>query len=393
MATAARQVCRQARQHLSSHRTQWLSLRQTATATKRCLSTSPMTRNAEDKQTESGGDGEDGNAPHFNSHFWRRLNRADRLKYQTSSPEVRKDMERVGKIMREELGPGSRTHREMDESIRNALHEIEESFPDPLEEREYRSDGFFNMGEKEDIGPDDDFKGDDISSTAHGELEQTREIREYARNAAWEMPLLAHLAKAFEKPTAATPLRFRYTTYLGEQHPAARKVVVEFDPKDLSLSGPQVDKLIKLLGPRYNPDTGIAKMSAEEFETQAQNKRYLGDTIKSLITEAKDPKETFADLPFDFRHHKPKPKLQFPDEWLLTVERKKELEDKRAARAALEAKQAETVAGLIDGIQAIEFSRNINAAKVEAPVMASVKAPLPSGKMGKKEMGQKAARR
>lgn len=40
-------------------------------------------------------------------------------------------------------------------------------------------------------GEDEEFKGDDISSAGHGELEQHREMREYARIAAWEMPLLS----------------------------------------------------------------------------------------------------------------------------------------------------------------------------------------------------------
>jgi small subunit ribosomal protein S35 len=65
-------------------------------------------------------------------------------------------------------------------------------FPPGPVERAPRNQGFFSMGEKEDIGPDeDDFQGDDISSLGHAELEQTREIREYARLAGWEMPLLA----------------------------------------------------------------------------------------------------------------------------------------------------------------------------------------------------------
>ena len=51
--------------------------------------------------------------------------------------------------------------------------------------------GFFAMDEEnEDPGEDPDFKADDISSTAHGELEQVRELRELFRVAAWDMPLL-----------------------------------------------------------------------------------------------------------------------------------------------------------------------------------------------------------
>lgn len=53
--------------------------------------------------------------------------------------------------------------------------------------------GFFAMGEDEpqDVGEDERFEGDDMTSTAHAQLEQHREIREYMRIAAWEMPMLS----------------------------------------------------------------------------------------------------------------------------------------------------------------------------------------------------------
>ena len=53
--------------------------------------------------------------------------------------------------------------------------------------------GFWADGQEavEEVGPDEEFAEDDISSLAHGDLEQHRELREYARLAAWEMPLLS----------------------------------------------------------------------------------------------------------------------------------------------------------------------------------------------------------
>jgi len=75
---------------------------------------------------------------------------------------------------------------------------------------------------------------------------------------------------------------------MGEFHPADRKVVVEFCPEDLTdLTEVQVLKLKKLAGPRYNPEKDIIKMSCEQFEHQAQNKRYLGDLIEKMIATAK----------------------------------------------------------------------------------------------------------
>lgn len=75
---------------------------------------------------------------------------------------------------------------------------------------------------------------------------------------------------------------------MGEFHPAERKVVVEFAPRDLKdLTPAQQLKLMKLAGPRYNPAKELIRMSCERFEHQAQNKRYLGDLVNKMIETAK----------------------------------------------------------------------------------------------------------
>lgn len=83
------------------------------------------------------------------------------------------------------------------------------------------------------------------------------------------------------------PLRFRYTSYMGEYHPAEKKVVVEFSPSDFGLTEIQELKLKKMAGARYNPEKDTVKMSCESFEHQAQNKRYLAELVESLVIEAK----------------------------------------------------------------------------------------------------------
>lgn len=117
----------------------------------------------------------------------------------------------------------------------------------------------------------------------------------------------------------SAPLRFRYTTYLGEHHPAAKKVVVEFTTKDLaaasSLTEAQRIKLIKLVGVRYNPSKDLVRMSCEKYGEPAQNKRYLGDLVNKIVAEAKDTTDMFEDVPLDFRHHKPKKVHVFPESW------------------------------------------------------------------------------
>jgi small subunit ribosomal protein S35 len=155
-------------------------------------------------------------------------------------------------------------------------------------------------------------------------------------------------------PTAKTPFRFRYTSYLGESHPAHNKVVVEFSVTDLSsLSDMQKSKLIKLAGPRYNPSTEIIKMSCELYSTLDQNKRWLGDKITALLAEAKDRKDTFEDVPFDFRHFRPKVRHEFPKEWVLTEERKRYLEASREKMKQLDTEKLEN-GELVDGVKIIE---------------------------------------
>lgn len=261
-----------------------------------------------------------------------------------------------------------------------------------------------------------------LPSQAHAELETHREIRAFARKAAWEMPLLGSLSKPFSPPTQATPLRWRYTSYMGEQHPAAHKVVVEFAPADLpDLNEKQKLKLVKLVGARWNPHKEIVRMSCESFGSQAQNKRFLGETIGKLLAEAKDPKaDSFEDLPQDLRHvinkrmqRKQKALLRarllnpytgFPASWRMTEERRAELEARRAEALpapAVEKIEAEGIEGeaqvqaeetnkVVSGLEAIEEARKIADLKaLEEPIMAEARAPLAKGHVGRRQMGQR----
>ncbi|KAI0535345.1 mitochondrial ribosomal subunit protein-domain-containing protein [Xylaria digitata] len=218
----------------------------------------------------------------------------------------------------------------------------------------------------------DKFDEDDIMSMAHAKFEEFREYREYARIAAWQMPLLSKLATPFEPPTAQEPLRFRFTSYMGEFHPAEKKVVVEFSPRDLPLDEAQQQKLRKLLGPRWNPETDIAKMSCEQFEHPAQNKRYLGDLVNKLVEQAKDPTDMFEDVPLDTRHHTFKVKPKFPKEWRMTEERRKFLEDTRERNLLLDQKKEEE-GTLISGAEKIEAFFNPPKPASQTPEMAHLR--------------------
>ena len=158
-------------------------------------------------------------------------------------------------------------------------------------------------------------------------------------------------AKPFDLPGTNQVLRFRYTTYMGESHPAEKKTVIQFATKDLAkaagLSEAQRIKLIKLAGVRYNPDTDTVKMSSEKYEFAAQNKRYLGDLVAKLVKEAQNEEDMFEDVPLDFRHHKQKKKHVFPEEWKLTGKRVEELQALRMVeqQPALEAPKNQSEEG------------------------------------------------
>ena len=167
---------------------------------------------------------------------------------------------------------------------------------------------------------------------------------------------------------------------MGEVHPGSKKIVLEFCTRDLRvLTEAQRIKLIKLVGPRYNPENDIVKMSSEMFETPAQNKRYLGDLVDTLIEEAKDETDTFEDVPLDFRHHKFKPRREFPEEWKLTKEKKKGLEEGRKLR--LEAEREREVQGkLVEGVRVVEEAMKKLPVRDESRVLLAAQQGKKGGK-------------
>ena len=174
---------------------------------------------------------------------------------------------------------------------------------------------------------------------------------------------------------------------MGETHPAETKVVVELCSNDLTpthLTEEQRITLLKLVGTRYNPSNDIIRMSTEKFPTRAQNKRYLGDQVDSLIEEAKQG-DAFTDIPLDLRHHKPKAKPKFPQEWALTEDRHKQL---RATREQRRIAQEERLA-IVDGNEVIhEAIRKLPALSAITVGTGEVEkervsARGPKGKMGR----------
>ncbi|KAL2009898.1 hypothetical protein VTN00DRAFT_5705 [Thermoascus crustaceus] len=294
-----------------------------------------------------------------------KLSKEERSMYEMLSPEDRELFDAENRKFVEEYNDPEKRAAAFAE-IERAVAQVEREEPMRFEDVRDKSRGFWAEEEDDEFAlvedGDEEFKDDEITSMAHAELELHREMREYARIAAWDMPLLSKFAKPFTLPPETHLLRFRYTTYMGEQHPAENKVVVELSSKDLvpkHLTEEQRLTFLKLVGPRYNPDTDIVRMSCEKFTTRAQNKRYLGDLVNTLIKEAKEG-DSFADIPLDLRHHKPKQKLQFPESWILTEERKKQLAATREERKRAEQERPVIVDGKEAIAQAVKTLPQLN---------------------------------
>lgn len=342
------------------------------------------------------------------------LDPEERRAYKSLSAEEQKEWEEDSRKMYEHM-TSPEVEQQLASDIALAAHEVAEETPHAEISIPRIKPGLMSMGELEeqDSGEDEEFEGDDITSLGHGELEQHRELREYARIAAWEMPLLSsmtspppnvsnaygpvpadtygqtELAKPFQPPALDQPLRFRYTTYMGETHPAEKKVVLEFCTRDLpSLTEAQRIKLIKLVGPRYNPEKDLVKMSSEMFETQAQNKRYLGDLVDSLMAEAKDKSDMFEDVPLDFRHHRFKSRPEFPEGWKLDAKRREHLERDRKQRAIADGAR-EQEGRMIVGASIIEEAMKALPVRDASRVLVEAQ----QGKRGKQARGKTRALR
>ncbi|KAJ5477916.1 hypothetical protein N7530_003425 [Penicillium desertorum] len=279
------------------------------------------------------------------------LTKEQRSMYDMMSPEERAAFDEENTRMVAEFND-PRKRAAAFEELEQSILRIDKEEDLRFEEIRPRRPGFWAEDEPDELvnileDGDEEINDDEITSMAHAEMELHREMREYARITAWDMPMLSKLAKPFTLPPQTHILRFRYTTYMGEQHPAEPKVVVELASRDLTpkyLTEAQRQTFLKLAGTRYNPQTDIIRMSSEKFGSRAQNKRYLADVVNSMIKEAKEG-DSFADIPLDLRHHKQKTRLQFPESWNMTEARRNQLAARRKERLAAE----ETRAALVDG--------------------------------------------
>jgi small subunit ribosomal protein S35 len=128
------------------------------------------------------------------------LSKEERSMYEMLSPEEREAFDAEQRRMIEEFNdPQVRAAKfaEIEKSVRDIEKEVGLRFEDVPD----RSRGFWAEEEDDEFGlvedADDDFHDDEITSMAHAEVELHREIREYARIAAWDMPLLSSKLQHF----------------------------------------------------------------------------------------------------------------------------------------------------------------------------------------------------
>jgi small subunit ribosomal protein S35 len=101
-------------------------------------------------------------------------------------------VEDLGNIDDDVIEAAIRAGRQGIPLVKNDELDEEDGDIDETTEKGFSKPGFWSEGE-ESLGPDEDYYADDITSTAHGQLEQHRELREYARLIAWELPLLSRM--------------------------------------------------------------------------------------------------------------------------------------------------------------------------------------------------------
>lgn len=148
-----------------------------------------------------------------------------------------------------------------------------------------------------------------------------RRAEHLTRVSAYEMPLLAKFAQPYVAPKVhESPLQMTYYTDFSDETGSRhnRKVQVKVNANHLGLTPEQKHKFALLAGNKYNLDTSELTVRCDRYPELAQNARWLVETVQKLVAAAKDPSDTFADVPVDPRHmryHVKKPEPKFPEEW------------------------------------------------------------------------------
>lgn len=140
----------------------------------------------------------------------------ERSMYDLMSPEDREIFDQNSQAIANDFA-NPETRAPILSEINQSVYEMDREIPMPFNDTKPKMMGFWGEDEEDEFAlvedDDDEFKNDDMSSIAHAELEQHREIREYARIAAWDMPMLSSkIASPFSIPQTCNGLLMRVTS-------------------------------------------------------------------------------------------------------------------------------------------------------------------------------------
>ena len=120
----------------------------------------------------------------------------EQAEYKSRTPKQQEEFRNEAKAVYDYLN-SRKFDSILQRDVSNLVSKVNSSGPHLKFTPERVKPGFFNMGEEDfqDMGEDEEFEGDDLNEMGHAELDRHRELRHYARIAAWEMPLLSSKSK------------------------------------------------------------------------------------------------------------------------------------------------------------------------------------------------------
>lgn len=134
------------------------------------------------------------------------LDAAARADYDSQPPEEQEVTRETLRILSDRTRV-RRLEAEIDEEIAREVAAIDREAPISFTEKKKLNKnnvGFWADDEDDEFGQvpdgDDEFLGDDMTTPAHGQLDLHRDMREYQRRIAWDMPLLRSLSSPLNTP-------------------------------------------------------------------------------------------------------------------------------------------------------------------------------------------------
>lgn len=122
------------------------------------------------------------------------LSKEERSMYDMLSPEERAEFDAENRRLVAEFNDIEK-RREAFAELDRSVNQIDKEEDIRFEDVRVKSQGFWAEDESDELAlvedGDEEINDDEITSMAHAEMELHREMREYARIAAWDMPMLS----------------------------------------------------------------------------------------------------------------------------------------------------------------------------------------------------------